>query len=283
MAWARGNYAGARELVEEAKDILTAAGDRQVIIYVLIMLARVDISQGAYSRARMLLEESLSLAREVHDTFHIANALGHLARVYFFSQGDTSTARSLYEEALGLYRVFGPTWPSAYTQSDLSQVVLYQGDKNLASSLVEESLVHLREVGDQRDLARALIFSADIPAFQGDYPAAHTLYAESLKLLIQVEDKQYIAFGLERLGQVVAKQAEPAWAARLWGAAEMLRETMGSPMPPVYRPAYEQAVAAARTQLGEKVFVAAWAQGRTMTPEQVQAAGDQVFLRAREP
>ena len=247
------------------------------------MLARVDISQGAYSRARMLLEESLSLAREVHDTFHIANALGHLARVYFFSQGDTSTARSLYEEALGLYRVFGPTWPSAYTQSDLSQVVLYQGDKNLASSLVEESLVHLREVGDQRDLARALIFSADIPAFQGDYPAAHTLYAESLKLLIQVEDKQYIAFGLERLGQVVAKQAEPAWAARLWGAAEMLRETMGSPMPPVYRPAYEQAVAAARTQLGEKVFVAAWAQGRTMTPEQVQAAGDQVFLRAREP
>jgi DNA-binding NarL/FixJ family response regulator len=47
---------------------------------------------------------------------------------------------------------------------------------------------------------------------------------------------------------------------------------MSTPLPPIYRADYEQAVVAARTQLGEKTFAVAWAEGRTMTPEQALAA-----------
>ena len=43
-------------------------------------------------------------------------------------------------------------------------------------------------------------------------------------------------------------------------------------MHPVYHASYEQALAYARTQLGEQAFRAAWAQGRNMTPEQVLAS-----------
>ena len=71
---------------------------------------------------------------------------------------------------------------------------------------------------------------------------------------------------------MVAAQGELVWSARLWGAAESLREAYGVPLPPLYRTGYERAVAAARTHLGEQVFDAAWAQGRTMTLEQVLAA-----------
>ncbi len=59
------------------------------------------------------------------------------------------------------------------------------------------------------------------------------------------------------------------WAARLWGTAEALREAIGALMHPVYRTEYEQAVAAARTELGEEAFAAAWAEGRTAPVEQV--------------
>ena len=58
----------------------------------------------------------------------------------------------------------------------------------------------------------------------------------------------------------------------MWGTAEALREAMGTPLPPVYRADYERAVAAARTQLGEKFFVTAWVQGHNMTLEQALAA-----------
>ena len=81
-----------------------------------------------------------------------------------------------------------------------------------------------------------------------------------------------VAPALEGLAAVVAAQREPMWAARLWGAAEAQREVYSLPLEPVYRSDYEQAVAAARTQLGEQSFAAAWAEGRSMTPEQALAA-----------
>jgi DNA-binding NarL/FixJ family response regulator len=40
----------------------------------------------------------------------------------------------------------------------------------------------------------------------------------------------------------------------------------------------EQAVKAARTQLGEKAFAAAWAEGRTMSPEQIFVVQEQVTV-----
>ena len=56
------------------------------------------------------------------------------------------------------------------------------------------------------------------------------------------------------------------------GVAASLRNMIGSPLPPVFRADYGRSVAAARTQLGEKAFTAAWAEGRTMTPEHVFTA-----------
>lgn len=70
---------------------------------------------------------------------------------------------------------------------------------------------------------------------------------------------------------MVAEQGELLWAAQLWGAAEALREAIGTPMPPIYQADYQQAVNSTRTRLGEDVFIKAWSQGRTMNPKHVIA------------
>jgi DNA-binding NarL/FixJ family response regulator len=54
--------------------------------------------------------------------------------------------------------------------------------------------------------------------------------------------------------------------------AVSLRDTMGAPLPPVYRADYEHSVAAARIPLGKRAFATAWSEGRMMTPEQALAA-----------
>jgi hypothetical protein len=51
----------------------------------------------------------------------------------------------------------------------------------------------------------------------------------------------------------------------------MLRETMGTPLPPVDRARYAHAVAAARAQFDAAAFAAAWAEGRTLPLEQAIA------------
>jgi DNA-binding CsgD family transcriptional regulator len=92
-----------------------------------------------------------------------------------------------------------------------------------------------------------------------------------------------VAFSLEGLAGVVAAQGELVWAAQLWGAAEALRETIHAPIPPVERAGYERSVAKARAHLGQQAFAAAWAEGRTMEPEQALAAIGRVPLAAQTP
>lgn len=67
----------------------------------------------------------------------------------------------------------------------------------------------------------------------------------------------YIAHRLETLTGFVVLQEEWAWAAQLWGAAEILREVHDVPLPLDERADYEQAVADAYAQLGEEGFARA--------------------------
>ena len=64
------------------------------------------------------------------------------------------------------------------------------------------------------------------------------------------------------LAGVAGSREEPARAARLWGAAELVQEASGIRPPPIHRSEYEyeDRVVAARSRLGE--FQAAWSEGR---------------------
>jgi DNA-binding CsgD family transcriptional regulator len=97
------------------------------------------------------------------------------------------------------------------------------------------------------------------------------------------DDQLNIPFYLEGLAQVVAAQGEGVWAARLWGAAQAMRDDLNAPLPMVFRTEYEQAIAAARTQVGEKPFAAAWVQGRAMTLSQVLDAQAAVPMPTSAP
>ena len=130
-----------------------------------------------------------------------------------------------------------------------------------------------KELGCQQYyLAWQLHMLAKADAAQGDHTAARTRYEESLARAREVDDELSILSSLEGLAHVVALQGKSVWAARLWGAAEALREALGTSLPPVERVMYEHVVATARTQLGEKTFAKAWAEGRAMSPEQAFVA-----------
>ena len=92
------------------------------------------------------------------------------------------------------------------------------------------------------------------------------MFRESLSLLVQLGDKLVIAGNLEGLANALASGA-PARSARLYGAAEAIREAIGVP-----RVAIEQRhVAPGCAELGEEAWQAAQAAGRAMTLEQAVA------------
>jgi ATP/maltotriose-dependent transcriptional regulator MalT len=229
-----------------------------------------------------MFEESLALFKELGNKRGIALSLLQLAELLFVSQRDQTRIHLLLEEGLALCKEVGDKDGIASYFYFSGQVALSQGDASMARSLLEESLALYRDIGDRQRIARSLLGLAKLEAHQGDYTKAQALCEESLDLA-RVGHKLNIASALEGLANVVAAQGELVWATRLWGAARVLRVTMDAPLPPVERADYEHSVAATRTQLGEKIFTTVWAEGESMSLEQVLAAQGLVAMHQPLP
>jgi hypothetical protein len=108
---------------------------------------------------------------------------------------------------------------------------------------------------------------------QGDAARATIQLVESLTLLRALGERWQTAHTLEVFACLAVMQAQPdlVRAAHLFGAAEILRETLSAPVLPFQRHFNERGVAALRAQLDESSLTVAWAKGRAMSLEQVMA------------
>jgi DNA-binding CsgD family transcriptional regulator len=138
--------------------------------------------------------------------------------------------------------------------------------------------VLFKEMKQQHGTSLSLYALAQVAAAQGDHAGSQALYEQGVVVVRKSGDKWTITSGLEGLAAAVAAQGNHVWAAHLWGAAEALREAIGTPLPPVECVPYDRAITAARTQLGEQAFAAAWVEGRTLSLEQALATPGQEAL-----
>ncbi len=275
VAWTKGNMVAARTLTEEALAVARQVDDMERVAYSFFILGLVSSSQGEYARAHALFEESLAIHRALGDKRGIAQTLSQLAQVLFVSQADPARVSSLLEECLmdSLEVGFKEGIAAYYCVS--GQLALSRKDLALARSLAEKSVVLYKEIGHRHGTANSLGVLGKVFATEGDYAAAQTLYEQGLAISCELGEQWVAAVFLVELGDVVAAQQKLAWAAQLWGAAEALRDAFGVPIPLVQRADYERSLSAARVHLGERAFATAWAQGRSMTPEQALAAKGQ--------
>jgi DNA-binding CsgD family transcriptional regulator len=168
---------------------------------------------------------------------------------------------------LALSRETGNVGRNAVSLGNLGITMLVHGDTEQATVLLEESLALFRDIGDSSNIAVGLMHSALAALTRGDHERVKTLSGESLKLLQKGEDKQHIADCLEVMAGGAGAQGRAQRAARLWGAAEAMREDIGVPLQPEDRELLDPYLASARSSLGEAVWQATQAEGRAMMPE----------------
>jgi tetratricopeptide (TPR) repeat protein len=212
----------------------------------------------------------LALGRELGDSYSIALSLNSLG-VAASRQGDPVQARALLEEALALYRGLGDKQGIADTLQDMGEAASQQGDDARAAALLEESLALYRELGDRRGIAASINNLGNVLYQQGAHGRARALFEEGLLLSRDIGAQDLGENALEALTRVAGAQGQARQAALLGGAAEALREALGTPLPPDERAGHASAVQVARTALGEERFAAAWAEGRALPLEEAIA------------
>jgi non-specific serine/threonine protein kinase len=223
--------------------------------------------QGDLDVAAALLEEGLTLGRQLGDEDGIAWALHGLARVAR-DRLDNERMIAVAEESLVHFAKAHDIGGSAYSLYLLADVARDRGDVERAIALYQEGAARAREVGDAWGGARVLFGWGNLAAVQENYDQAAALYREGLALGASLAAKWVIALCLWGLVGVVGARGKAQRAARLYGAEQALHAELG--LAPRRDPsAYARGVAAARLALGDESFTALAAEGSAMPLEQV--------------
>lgn len=141
-------------------------------------------------------------------------------------------------------------------------IACYDGHLGEGQAFLEESWSLCEQVNElwlESSIQLALGHAAYL---QGDYGRADILYKQSL------EKQKEVIPGLpdryEKLANVALHLYQPVRAARLLGAAEKLRQTMGAPIPPVEQAEYHESLRLLCSQLDDIDKNKAWDSGAAM-------------------
>ena len=231
--------------------------------------------QGHHDRALAWLEEGLARSRACGYALGVTRSLVNLGIIARF-RGDHDRATRLLEEGLAASRADGNERYAAYALDNLGMVALLRGDAAGAARRLEEALVLGRGFGDAWGTAMRTYRLGVAVGETGDHRRAAALLAEGIGMWREHGDGSVLAESVGALAGVAHRLGQGGRAVRLWGAAERLRQSVGMPMLPDWSTAHDRQVTAARAALGDAPFVAAWAAGRTLTPEQIVAEASAV-------
>jgi tetratricopeptide (TPR) repeat protein len=216
----------------------------------------------------------LGLFREVGDMAGAAETLSDLGML-FQMRGDYERANAILDESLALYRTLDNTGGITMCLFFLGTLAYSQGNTDQAGALFEESLIQFRTLEGIWMTANVLTNLAMIALDQGDYGQAKAYLTESLTLLHQMGEKWQIVHTVEVFARLTVEQGQKGdnaqkhlHAARLFGAAEALREILDTQVLVFQRYSHVRGITALRAQLDEATLAVAWAEGRRMTLDQ---------------
>jgi tetratricopeptide (TPR) repeat protein len=251
------------------------------------------LAGGDQTRARRLFKQSLPLYRQTGDRLGMglaAAALGHLLA----AQQRITLASDLLEQTLGQLRQMVTdqlTEPQrdnylldvALASNFLGQIRLDQGDHHQAAELFAEGLSAAHSAADRFTVLVSLYGLALSRQAGADLDDAADLLRQGLSLAAEAGDEPSLAYYLEALAAVAARQDQPGQAAGLLAAAGALLEANGSGWLHAYVPRAphdESTLAALRARMTDAAFERAWAHGRSLhAAAAVQYALDQTTSR----
>jgi predicted ATPase/DNA-binding CsgD family transcriptional regulator len=221
-------------------------------------------SQGDYAVAQELCEEALAISERIGNRLGQAEGLYCLGRITMFAD-DHEQAYQLLSSALTLAREIGPIIWLPSLLGNLAAVATERNDVAAADAYVNEALDISREQQDPGGMANSLSDIARVSLARSDSDGAREQLLESLTLQRDIRDPRYAAQTFEYCAWLAAISHQPERTARLLGAAEAMRESIGVPVPPLIRRDYDTYVPLARARIDAAAWDRAWGEGHSST------------------
>ncbi len=299
-----GDPLGIHAVAEEGRDLADAIGDRSNSRACRFYLAIARQFSGDLAGSAGQLGEVAAEAEAAHDEIWRVTSLGGHS-IALGRQGEAAAARAAAEAILEGGAGLGGRWASfghvvagfaALAAGDLAaaheareatlQYPVFVGGGsaglrriwNAEAALADHDLAAARRWADEAAstttgwwLMSALSTRARVAIAQGEPDQAERDARDSLACATELGAPLGVPDVLECLAVLAGDGASHREAARLLGAAEAIRQRMGSVRFKSYDADYEASVTALRNTLGEPDFETAWAEGGALSTEEAIA------------
>lgn len=283
LAYLQCDYEPAVRRLDAALLLYRSLSDASGIAACLQALGSVAREQGRYTRSAQLHSEAHELARACGDERGEASARNYLGFVSWL-QGDFELAKTECTAALAMFRTLGDVEGTAWSLISLGVVARCQGDMAAAESLLRESMAASESIGFREgiawsleqlgllDMARA---TAGAPGSAPPPGRAAQMLRRSFETHRELRDRWRMSSLLEDLAalSLAGAASTAAMAAAMLGAAQALRDAIGTVIAPCERRQHDAAIEKARAALGEPGFDAAWQRGLS-APDPAALLGD---------
>jgi predicted ATPase/DNA-binding XRE family transcriptional regulator len=249
LAFLQCDYETAEKQTRSALELYTALEDEVGIARTLSRLGALAREQADYVGAEELHNRALELAIAHHDRHGAATQLNYLSFVAWL-RGDLDRAHDLSSKALTTMTRLGDREGIAWALINSGVVAHHRGDLVGADLLLEQSLEVCEEIRFREGVAWSLNQLGVVARLRGDPAHAADIQRASLAEHRDLGDRWRAASVMEELAANAAATGDAIHAARWLGAAEGLRELIGTPVPAIERPVVDETTARARTLLG---------------------------------
>jgi predicted ATPase/class 3 adenylate cyclase len=223
-------------------------------------------------------EKAADYAREGREVGYQANAmegLGLSLRVLvmtaFFLDQDTEKANGYIEEIHQWYQSFPQDWIRGNFTLGQGQIAVRMGHYSEAISYLAESISIYESFGDNYFANVARSETGHAYRKLGDLDQAIVIYSETLLNWQDLGNRGAVANQLECFGFIAVENGQWDRAARLLGAAEVLRELSDTKMLVYEKQEYGQNIARLKEQAEAERLEQAWIAGRQMEMEEAVA------------
>ena len=160
-----------------------------------------------YAKTLLLLEQSLSISREIGDRKGEAKSLNNISQIYK-CQGDYSNALDYLEQSLLIYREVGDKEGEGATLNNIAMIAFAKDDYSKALKYLEQSLPPARAVNNKKGEGATLNNIGMIHYAQKAYAAALRYYEQALAVAREIKNKAGESTTLNNIGQVYDAQGK---------------------------------------------------------------------------
>jgi predicted ATPase/class 3 adenylate cyclase len=266
-------HGGAPTLAREAIAIAAESGDRVAMAQVAVDLSFAGVavdgsipSDGPVGESAMV---AARLAEEMGDWYHASLIQAGFAM--YQDAREPGTGRAWLDRATESAARSGNPFAIANVEQARGRAASLAGDLPEARRWYQAAVARFRTLGDRLFVLVIESELAHAMRRAGATDEAETWYRRTIREWQRGGNRGAIAHQLESFAALAMAREHGIRAARLFGAAEALREAAGAPMTDPEHREYEEQLRRLRGSLDPAALADAWAGGRLMTADEAVA------------